>query len=477
MNIEGCDLLHAAARTHPDAPALLTPTEAVSYEAFDRRVQALADRLRSGRIDRGTRVAFYLPRDAFCAHLLPALWRIGAVACPLSTRRPPATLAPLLEQVAATHLITGDEAAARAVSQTVQVVRRAMLDRGGEAQPVPDAWDLDDPATILFTSGSTGTSKGALHTLGNHYFSAKGSSENILLAPGDRWLLSLPLYHVGGIAILFRCLLAGATVVLAAPGAPVGEVLARRRITHVSMVPTQLRRFLQEGQAAPEHLRAVLLGGSTLPPALVAEAHERGIPLYTSYGLTEMASQVTTTPPDAALETLCTAGGVLSYRHVSIAPDGEILVRGRTRFQGYVAGRCVEQPFDADGWFRTGDRGRFDGAGRLHLHGRTDHLFISGGENVQPEEIEAALADLDGVAQAVVVPVPDETFGRRPVAFVRPTDGPLPGDLAARLARTLPRFKVPDAFYPWPEEKTATSLKMDRAFFREKALRRQSSSI
>jgi O-succinylbenzoic acid--CoA ligase len=217
-------------------------------------------------------------------------------------------------------------------------------------------------------------------------------------------------------------------------------------------------------------VKAVLLGGGPIPSYLVEEALAHGLPIHTSYGLTEMASQVTTTPPGAASEELNTAGCVLPHREVSVSGEGEILVRGETLFAGYVEGERIDRPVDAAGWFHTGDLGGMDEDGHLWVRGREDNMFVSGGENVQPEEIEDALCRFEGVEEAVVVPISDEEFGARPVAFVRVAGGtPEPEMLSRALELSLPRFKIPVSFHAWPEG--AESMKVDRTAFGERARR------
>jgi O-succinylbenzoic acid--CoA ligase len=342
----------------------------------------------------------------------------------------------------------------------------------GGSRPSGELWiGRDQLSTIVFTSGSAGVPKAALHTFGNHYFSASGSNANIPLEPGDRWLHSLPLYHVGGLSILFRCLLAGATVALPEPGLPLGEAIAHSGATHVSLVSTQLLRLLREEGFAGTELKAILLGGGPMPASLVDEARARGLPIHTSYGLTEMTSQVTTTPPGASRGELRTSGRPLPHREVAVSGRGEILVRGETLFAGYVEGASVHRPLDDDGWFHTGDLGALDENGYLDVRGRKDNLFVSGGENIQPEEIEEALSGLAGVQEAVVVPVPDPEFGARPVAFVRAEGVTDQGTLTRALEKVLPRFKIPVAFYPWPDEAWGRGMKVDRSSFRERALR------
>ena len=458
--------MRSAALAAPKDAALIGARGVTSYEELDRLVSAAAVRL--GELEAGSRVALHLQRDERYVALLLAVIRAGHVACPLSDRVPSRGVAPLLERAACSALISDDEELLRTAGANLLRPKPEDLLREGQQFAEPADIPLGRPATIIFTSGSTGVPKAALHTFGNHYHSALGSNANIALMPGDRWLHSLPLYHVGGLSILFRCLLAGATVALPQQGTPPGEAIAGFGATHVSLVSTQLLRLLRE-DANRGGLEAVLMGGGPIPASLVDEAVARGLPVHTSYGLTEMASQVTTTPPGASLEELRTAGRVLPHREVAISGSGEILVRGQTLFAGYVEGERLNRPLDAEGWFHTGDLGELDDNSYLRVRGRMDNLFVSGGENVQPEEIEEALYRLEGIEEAVVVPVPDEEFGARPVAFIR-TDDLEPGDLAHELEPVLPRFKIPISFHPWPEE-APRGMKVDRAALCERALR------
>ena len=463
--------LRAAARRAPDAPAILGAGGTLTYRELDGRVSAAAVRMGDLGFGAGNRVALYLPRNEGYFVLLLALMRAGCVACLLSTRLPPRAAATLPGSISCRALVSSEElpeatGVERFRPEDLLSGETEARDRSGPDEEVWLARDL--PSTIVFTSGSTSVPKAALHTFGNHFFSAEGSNANIALAPGDRWLHSLPLYHVGGLSILFRCLLAGATVALPRPDVPLGEAIAQSGATHVSLVSTQLLRLLREEDFDVGNLKAILLGGGPMPDALVDEAAARGLPVHTSYGLTEMASQVTTTPPGASLEELRTSGRPLPHREVRVSGDGEILVRGETLFAGYVEGEAVRRPLDAHGFFRTGDLGSWDADGYLRVHGRKDNLFVSGGENVQPEEIEDVLTGIEGVEEAVVVPVEDPEFGARPVAFVRTAGGVADGEtLAGALEKVLPRFKIPVAFYAWPDE--AGGMKVDRPSFRERA--------
>ena len=460
-----------AARAWPDAPAIIGPDGMWTVADFGRRVTAIAAWLRGEGLERGDRLAVYRPTDADYLALLLAAFQTGIVVVPLNTRQPPAVVPALLDRVGCHTLVAEPEVAWGGL----RVLDLHSVDATEATEP--EEWRLDAPATLVFTSGSTGTPKAALHTLGNHVWSARGSVEFFGLEPGDRWLLDLPLYHVGGLAVLVRCVLAGATVVLADHETPTDETIADHGVTHASFVATQLLRLLRDDRVdALAGMKAILLGGSAIPPGLVADAHHRGLPIHTSYGMTEMASTVTATPPGADLDALGTSGVVLPHRELTLADDGEILVRGATLFEGYVENGTVERP-DHDGWFPTGDLGAWaeiDGRQMLRIVGRKDNLFISGGENVQPEEIEATLGRIDGVRRAVVVPVADAEFGQRPVAFVEAATW-TPKTWRDVLAASLARFKIPVAFHPWPED-SDEGLKVSRDRLRERAASRYFSS-
>ncbi len=484
--------LEEAAERHGDRPALVSGARAVSYAEFHQRVARVTAALRRAGCDPGERVAILAPNSPDYLVWLLAVLRLGAVCCPMNTRLPYRTVADLLHRVGCRTLVVGEseQQGSTGTAGDMQILQDHDLrvipgnelhvagDRDPTAADAPPAVDpqgttmpLERPATIVFTSGSTGVPKAVLHSYGNHYYNALGCNRNLPLATGDRWLLDLPLYHVGGLGILFRSLLAGSTVVMPDRGETLDAVLSRYRVTHLSVVVTQLHRLLQQPDSVRyPALRYIVLGGSPVPLKLLERAGARGLPVFASYGCTEMASQVATTGPESTTAQRLTSGKLLPHRKLRIGEEGEIQLAGETLFMGYVDGDRLRRPLTDDGWFATGDLGRVDGDGYLTVIGRRDNRFFSGGETIHPEEVERALTDHDGVEQAVVVPIPDEEFGQRCVAFVQPhggcPDGPA---LAAWLGRTLPRYKVPDAFYQWPDTDPNT-FKIDRARFRRLAV-------
>lgn len=464
--------LDEAARRHGDRPAVVHGTRTIAWRELRGRVAATAEALRRAGCAPGDRIATLAPNGPDQLVRLLAVVRLGAVGCPLDPRLPDRAVAGLLRRIDCRTLVADVAQAADLGDVTTLSGRDLARSRASFAEPArPSPTPLHRPATILFTSGSAGVPRAVLHTFGNHYYNALGSNANLPLGAGDRWLLDLPLHHVSGLGIVFRCLLSGAAVVMPQRGESLDAALVRHRATHVSVVTTQLRRLL--GRPEPircASLRCVLVGGSEVPRKLLLRARAQRLPVYTSYGCTEMASQVTTTGAGATAAQRLTSGRLLPYRRLRIGDEGEILLAGRTLFAGYVEGAKVVRPVDAEGWFATGDLGCVDAQGYLSVVGRRDNRFFSGGETIHPEEIERALAEHAGVEQAVVVPIPDEEFGERCVAFVRP-HGPHPdaAALSAWLRRVLPRRKVPDRFHAWPDIDRAT-FKIDRARFRRIAL-------
>ena len=215
-----------------------------------------------------------------------------------------------------------------------------------------------------------------------------------------------------------------------------------------------------------------MLGGSAIPPVLINRALELSLPIYISYGSTEMSSQITTTPATVPPTHRYSAGCPLPYRQITIAENGEILVKGETLFKGYWQNGTVTRPKIGDGWFPTGDLGRLENGQWLYVLGRRDNMFISGGENIHPETIESALIQLPNIRQAMVVPYPDREFGQVPVAFLDAHPFPIAENLKAALRQRLAGYQIPKHFLQWPNHLPQDGqIKLKRDFFSTLAMK------
>lgn len=439
-------VLKQTAAEHPRAACLLAGKRRWCYAEFDAAVDRVADTLKSLKVGRRHRVALEAVTSPDLLVCFWALLRRGATVAPYSPRWTQEELAAARERASIDVLLTSQDQRDLCSAQASRV-HTAFTTRPS----VPTSHRDARIATIIFSSGSTGLPKAIAHRLDAHLQSAKGSNQNLPLAIDDRWLMSLPLFHVAGLGIVFRCILAGATIALPIADEDLIETVRGQCPTHLSLVPTQLRRLMNVMSEPPAQLRAVLLGGAPLPRELNRAAIDAGWPLFTTYGLSEMASQVTTGRCAEAANP-CSAGKVLPGRELMLSEAGEILVRGATLFEGYLEASGIHRPLTAQGWFATGDLARMDERGDLSVIGRRDNMFVSGGENIHPEEIEHRLLELTGVLQAIVVAVPNRDYGQRPVAFVELENTTI-DVVKSALRQSLTRFKIPDHFLAWPETK------------------------
>ncbi|MEA3503043.1 MAG: AMP-binding protein [Actinomycetota bacterium] len=380
--------IHAGA--NPDAPAIVSADASISYGDLDRRADQHAERLVAGGVAVGDIVPFPAASTPETIVAMIAIPRAGAAMAPYGP-----------------HRVDGDEAPS---SSTYAVVA---------------------------TSGNSGHPRGVVLTKRNVEAAVEASQERLGNGPSDRWLLTLPLFHVGGISIVWRSLTAGGSIELHPrfDAAATAAALRSRPVTMASFVPTMLHRVLEYDPGPYDGLKAVLLGGAPASTDLVYRALSSGLPVLQTYGMTETCSQVSTVVPGTAHDASGTAGPPLDGFVVSL-DEGEILVDGPAVSPGYVG----EAP--RSGAHRTGDRGRIDEAGRLIITGRRDELIITGGENVQPSAVEALIEALPEVAFAVVVGVDDEEWGQIVVAVVELEFGGI-ADIEAAAANRLARHEIP----------------------------------
>lgn len=457
-----CPIAQHAAAT-PDRVALSVAGRPYTWEQYASSVASTTAALLAAGIQPGSRIGWFAHTDYASCVLLPAIFRAGLVAVPFNPRFPDAYLKQRIPIAGCDVWLDFPGIPSPVPAECLRHLdANTLLSPQWDTLSAPAQWLLQRPATIVFTSGSMGVPKAAMHSLGNHRANAAASNARIPLTSESRWLLALPLFHVSGLAILFRCWLAGAVAVVPGPDEPLPELLNRTWLTHVSLVPMQLHRLMDDTDSVEKlrELQVILLGGAAAPESLIRRAHGAGLPICPTYGLTEMASQATTVPPGASLEERLGYGPPLLPGTVCVSAKGEIEIRGPSRFLGYVNGRELDTPF-CDGFFSTGDLGWFDERDGLHVTGRADRRFVVGGENVQPETVEAELCAFAEIIEAVVVPVPDPEYGEVPVAFLRSRAAWTEDALRRRLAKTLPKYMIPRRIFGWPDT-TPEGIKTSR---------------
>ncbi len=464
--------VRAQALRAPQRLAVVAGARRLSFAELDTEVAAWAGRLHRRGVGPGTRVALLALNGLASVALLFAVRRLGATLAPLNARLTRPELAPLLLRLGARVVLVEE-----ALSGVLPEAERLETLEREPGVPPPDGPEpsLDEDWAVLFTSGTTGQPKGARLSARAFLASAAASRSNLGASSEDRWLCTLPLFHVGALAMVVRCAVDGAALVLHRrfDAESTARALSLDAITHTSLVERTLALALDAGAGAGA-LRAVLVGGGPVSPQLSDRARALGVPVLQTYGLTETCSQAATERPAEADGT--TAGPPLpgvSLRIVAAggAPArggeaGEIHVQGPTLMEGYLGEPEASARALDGGWLRTGDVGSLDARGRLRVLARRLDLILSGGENVYPAEVEAVLAAHPGVAEAAVVGRTDAAWGEVPVAAVVLRPGVGVDGLVEWARGRLAGFKVPAEVVAVAALPRTASEKVDRVALR-----------
>jgi o-succinylbenzoate---CoA ligase len=469
------DWLTRQAKQQCNKHAILSGTVSWTFGDLDAQANLYAGRLASAGITAEDRVAVLSHNSLAFVAIIHALTKLDAVLVPLNIR--------LTDSEAAWQIVDSD---ARLLLCDASLVDKALVilaslsdvrlftigDSEDPKIPAIEALesqvvtahsliDLDATQAIIYTSGTTGRPKGARVTYGMQWWSAIGSAINLGHDPEDIWLDTLPLFHISGLSILWRSVINGISVALFERFDPVqvNAAISRERITIISVVAVMLQRMLAaQDNAYPSWLRCVLIGGGPVSPSLLESCASRDIPVVQTYGMTESCAQAVTLSPGDALRKLGSAGRPLAAVQLRIhgengdaSPNesGEIWLRGPTITPGYYHQPEATANAFEDGWFKTGDIGYLDDEGYLFVLDRRVDLIISGGENIYPAEVEAALLSHPAVVEAGVRGQNDPVWGQVPVAYVHLHDDvsvTLPELLAHVTARVAP-YKVPKAIH------------------------------
>lgn len=383
------DFLAESAARWPRRPALSDAARRWTYAELDAWVSDIAERIRSeDGPEKGDVLAVTMDPEPEGIAFLFAAWRVGLTVAPLGSR---------LTEAEHQHALRGL----------------------GGVRPEGHA--------VLWTSGTSGRPRGVVLGAEALRASARAARTRLDLGPRDRWLASLSVAHIGGLAMVTRSVLLGSELVAVGPfDVQVATTLVDGGdVTHVALVPTQLLHMLDArgDRRVPRSLRCVLIGGAHAPSDLVARALDRGWPLALTYGMTEMTSQVATAPPKLVRRKPDTVGPVLDGVEIRFTGEGEILLKGPTQAIGFVG---VSTPVaDTDGWYHTGDLGALDEEGHLRVTGRISTRLVTGGVTVDPLEVEGILRAHPAVVDACVVGVPDPEWGEKVAAAVVPVEGEL----------------------------------------------------
>lgn len=414
---------------------------------FDRLVppaltEAALQHLRHEGVQRGAIVAWLGHNSWDMLATLVACERIGAVLLPLNGRLAAVELARILKHAGAGHLMGTPDAQKLAA----EVLAIAPLQHGA-ADGV-----IDGDLLLVYTSGTTGAPKGAMHTRSGLQAGVLAAVAAQGLTAQSRVLSVLPLFHVGGLCIQTLPALAVGAKVRLHPRFDADawfDAVANWRPSTTLLVPAVMKALIDQPRWASADLSSLAFvnsGSQIVPHALIDAFHARGVPVAQVYGATETGPVSIVLKPDEAMTHAGLAGRPALGVQLQLAADGEILLKAPNLMRGYH--RSSEPAFDGQGWFHTGDLARAHEGGFIEVIGRKTDLIISGGENIHPAEVEQLVAAIPGVAACAVVGVPDERWGEVPVLALVRLAGPAGTALhaeavVAALAPRLARFKWP----------------------------------
>ncbi|WP_338885076.1 o-succinylbenzoate--CoA ligase [Xenorhabdus sp. TH1] len=445
----------------PEKQAIQLDDEQLTWHQLTQRINAIAVHFHQQGVVEGSGVILRGKNSAELLLCYLAALRCGARALLLNPQLPDRLLAELLPHLNMDYGVdfTNSPSPVMPVKRLDWQQKFPVKYDGHAKNNLLVTWESQRPASMILTSGSSGLPKAAVHSIGAHLASAQGILSCMDFQPDDSWLLSLPLFHVSGQGILWRWLQTGATLVLRDLH-PLDRALSG--CTHASLVPTQLWRLLEQSHNSPLTLnypltlKEVLLGGAMIPTSLSQRAEELGIRCWCGYGLTEMASTVCVKRADG----LPGVGNPLPGKSIRLV-DEEIQIRADSIAMGYWVNGELQPLADNEGWFSTRDRGVFE-QGELRILGRLDNQFFSGGEGIQPEDIERIINQHPLIEQSFVVPIPDIEFGHRPVAVIETQYPALAETMIDWLADKTAAFQRPVACYVLPAQLKNGGIKVSR---------------
>jgi len=458
--------------------ALVHGDRTLRYEEFADRIDRLAAALAARDIVKGDRVAYLGNNHPDFLTTLFACGAIGAIFVPLNTRLAPRELEYIIEDSGARLLITHHEMRelARAAAWSSRVERRIVVD-GPAEPPAVEAFDdvldavshrvdeiavsLDDPAMILYTSGTTGRPKGAVLTHGNLTWNALNVLVDYDVTSDERALMIAPMFHVASLGMgVLPALLKGGTLILQErvdPGAVLAAI-AEHRITSLSGVPTTFQLLAEHPDWASTDLstlRKLTCGGSSVPLRVIEAYEARGLSFSSGYGMTETSPGATSLPYRKAREHVGSAGLPHFFTGIRVVgadgeplppgEAGEIEISGPNVMKEYWLRPDATRDAHRGEWFRSGDIGFLDEQGYLTISDRLKDMIISGGENIYPAEVEQLIMERPEIDAVAVIGVPDERWGEVPLAIAVPRAEITAEQVLAHLSGRLAKYKIPRA--------------------------------
>ena len=438
-----------------DSPAIITNENNLTYRELIKEVKKTAASLIELNIHRMKPVAVLSDNNKDFIILVLALWMIDAVPAPINTRLTQKEAEELINISGSSILFIHQKLVKNLKDKFPKAVSfplKNKLETTGNTRPRNN---LSNTAVIIFTSGSSGKPKGVMLSFKNLLRSAEIGNSFLEQTNSDRWLASLPFYHIGGFSIITRALYFGASVIIpdSLNNEDISKSLEMFKPTLASFVSTQIERLIEASIKPGKELRNILLGGGFINNSLIVKALLSDWKISKVYGSSETSSFVTVLSTKELKEKINSAGKPLPGNHIIICNKnskelptgtaGEIVVKSDSVMKGYINNSEETNSKLVNGYYYTGDTGYFDKDGYLFVAARISDFIISGGENINTQEIENEILKYPGITDCCVTGIEDKTWGHKVVAAIVSNEKIMPDDLIKFLKKSLAGFKVP----------------------------------
>jgi o-succinylbenzoate---CoA ligase len=465
-------------------PAIITPDSILTYKQLDGKILSTIQSLLKIGIKRRDKVAILSENSTEYVITILSLWKIGAVPVPLNIRLLQNELEELVLFAGCTFLLANDTISIPGVNvhkfpfeKTTNAINELNINA---ASGTPDKFKMSNTAVIIFTSGSTGRPKGVVLTFNNLLQSAFNGNKLFNHQKEERWLASLPFYHVGGFSIISRNFFYGTTLIIpeSIKTEDIIYVIENLKPTLTSLVTTQLQRLMDAGCKPNPELRHILLGGGFIEPALVNEALEKRWNVTKSYGTSETASFVTMLTSEEFRNKPLSAGKAIPPNEIFIVDGnynllpnnkiGEIAIKAQSVAKAYLNNEEESKRKFSGNIFYSGDYGCLDEDGYLFIEARREDLIISGGENIIPFEVESEIKKYPGVKEVCVFGIEDKEWGHIIAAAIEDENNIIIDDLREFLKNKLPSFKLPRKIFILDELPKTELGKIQKGKIRER---------
>jgi O-succinylbenzoic acid--CoA ligase len=464
--------LFKQAQVQPQKLALVYQDQKLTFEELAKQTEQTAFRLAAHGVGKQMRVAILAGNTLTSYLTILALQQLGSIPILLNYRLSFSEISTQLK-LAKAKLFLIDESLQLTwyPASNLKVPNLSLADLlvgAGHRVELKPEFEMTDPASIMFTSGTTGQPHGVVQTFGNHFYSAVGSALNLGLVDHELWLCALPLFHISGLSIMMRSLVYGMGVYLLPHFSvtKVTQILQKESVTLMSVVPQILQQLLKVFPATGYNhkFRGFLLGGGPIDDQSLRRCRQLNLPVVQSYGMTETCSQVVALSFADATKHLGSVGKPLFPVQLRISPkDSQIQLKGPNIVTAYLDdAKSFAKKMTSDGWFETGDIGYLDQDGFLFVRGRQKEMIISGGENIFPKEIENVYQNYPGIREFALIGVPDKKWGQVFCAFFSADHEIDILQLKKYGQKLLAHYKVPRYFYQVSRLPRTSSRKISR---------------